>query len=506
MLLKVQRRMIKIISVDTMRKSDANTIKNGTPSTTLMLRASESIFANIPKDKKVAIFCGGGNNGGDGYGLAYLMAKAGQQFDLYQLSDKLTDDAKHYFNEVLVQGQSAKKWDNQDLSTYDVIVDCIFGTGLSRAVEGIYKEVIDSINESNTYVISADIPSGINGDNGLVMGVAVKSNLTVSFGAFKYGHFLNDAKDYVGDVLNYDIGIEILDPISYLCNDKYAKDFFAPKQNNINKGSNGKAVLIGGSAKYMGAPLLSEMGTSALLTGCGLATLVVPKSYHKEMLTRINCSTLYPLDDINGEIIYDLKTFKEATKGAKAIGIGMGMGENPDTIKFIKKAIKICPCVIDADGLNALSKDKNIFTKYDFSNCVLTPHPKEFSRLANISVAKILSNPIKTAEKFAKKNNCTLLLKGTSTVVTNGEKTFIVESGSPAMAKGGSGDVLTGVITGLMARNLSPIDSATVGAYICGKAGEISAREIGEYASLPTNTVDFIPRVVKYLEDMKKLS
>ncbi|MGI6701050.1 MAG: NAD(P)H-hydrate dehydratase [Christensenellales bacterium] len=487
---------MKAYSTDAIRQADARAIAEGTPSLTLMRRAAEGINNAYEIKGRVAIVAGLGNNGGDGIALGNILIENGVDVDLYIFYKAVSRDAGYYLNIYKNKGGKLFTIDeNTSLKGYDIIVDCIFGTGLTREIDGLYRVIIDRINMSGAYVISADIPSGINGNSGRVAGSAVRADLTVSFGGYKSGHYLNDGMDYTGRLVNIDIGIKPEGGYKII-SDKDLTPLFPKRQRNINKGGAGKLIIIGGSANYMGAVILASGAAAASASGAGLVTVAVPKSFIPQMLLRITGATLYPVPDKDGVICYDETVISEAINGKDAAVFGIGCGRNDDNIKIIRHLLKgRIPVLIDADGINALSENIEALLNHN-PDVILTPHPKEFSRLTGIGVDNILDNPIGAAEEFAGKYNVTLLLKGSSTIITDGRQSVISTSGAPNMAKGGSGDVLSGIIGGLLARGLPAFKAAWAGAYIAGKAGEIARDIKGEYSANPEDTVNNIYKVI----------
>jgi len=488
--------MIKLLSTEMMRAGDAATINGGVSSQVLMRRAAEAIFNAYSYKGKIAVVSGLGNNGGDGFALSEVLMENNIKHDVYTFIGKMSEDAGYYYKRLIEKGIDIKIFDKAtSFQGYDIVIDCIFGTGLKRNLSGVFEEAVIKINQSGAYIISADIPSGLCGDSGRVKGVSVRADLTVSIGDYKTGHFLNDGKDYTGRLTNCDIGIKTGEGYG-LIEEHDIKPFFTKRKNNINKGDAGKLLIIGGCSRYMGAVMLAENGAAALNTGAGLNTIAIPKSFIKEMLTRITSSTLYPIEDNDGFMQYDSDILEEALMGIRAVAFGMGMGKNPENFKYLKYLLdKDMPLLIDADGLNALSDDISILRGHK-GDVVLTPHPKEFARLTGLTIEEILNNPIKTAKDFAWEYKVTLLLKGVTTVITDGEKVFLSDSGSPNLAKGGSGDVLSGIIGGLLARGIKPFDAAWAGAYINGRAGELAAEEYGEYSAGPKETAEKIYKVI----------
>ena len=468
--------MQNVISVDNMRKSDKYTIDNITPSKELMLRAGKAVYNSVKWSGKAGIICGTGNNGGDGYVLALEMAKNNLDCEIILVKDKFSPDGKYYFSKCkelnipyIIYNESI------DLNKYDFIVDCIFGTGFKCDVNGIEKEIIEKINSSNAYTVSVDINSGLNGDNGLAS-LCVISDLTVSIGTLKAGHILNMAKDKIGKLINKDIGITVIDKSYSLLENDDIKSIIKQRKSYSHKGTYGYVSLIGGSIEYSGAIKLANISSSAVRSGAGVVRLCVPNSITNGVLPYILESTLYPLSDTNGSIAFNQEELDILINSSKVIAIGMGLGTKGENEKILTYLINNYKgiLIIDADGLNTLAK-MDLDLKNASCKIVLTPHPKEFERLSKIPMSQVNENPIKYSMDYAKNNNVILLLKGTATIVTDGENTYLINTGCPGMATGGSGDVLSGILSGICASNdASLIENVAAGAYINGIAGEIA--------------------------------
>ncbi|MBR6271668.1 MAG: NAD(P)H-hydrate epimerase, partial [Lachnospiraceae bacterium] len=268
--------MIDVLSVENMCLSDAAAIRDRSGSRELMRRAGESIFGAALWKPPVAVVCGSGNNAGDGYVVAAALFKAGIDVSIILLSDKFSEDGAYYYAKCEKLGIKTVKYDeNTDLGTYCTILDCIFGTGFKGKVSGAAKSAIEAINSSGAYVISADINSGLNGDSGMAE-ICVRSDLTVSIGGYKSGHFLNMAKDVCGRLVNADIGIRPVLPAYHLIEKEDIKQVFPPRKNFSNKSDYGYVALFGGSERYGGAIRLASMANAACLAGAGVTVICAP--------------------------------------------------------------------------------------------------------------------------------------------------------------------------------------------------------------------------------------
>lgn len=480
--------MTKVVSVEVMKNSDLKTIEK-IGSKELLFLAGKSIYESYDWKGKIAIVCGSGNNAGDGYVLASFLKDA----IVLRITDNATVDGRYYLekcNNVQMIDESFS------FDEYDIIVDCIFGTGFNRILEEPYITIINKINNSKAKKISVDINSGLNGNNGLAK-IAVKSDLTISIGYYKYGHYLNDAKDYIECLINSNIGIELEGEYAELLEINDVKKLFVKRKENSNKKTFGYTAIIGGSKQFSGAIKLSNLAYSALRSGCGIAKLYVPKSIENSVLPYMLESILIPIDDINGQMLFT-EEFKNMDS-IDSIAIGMGMGESEEYKKIITYIIENynVPIIIDADGINTLSKMKIELKK----NVILTPHLKEFSRLINKPIDEIKKSIIYEAVNFAKENNCTLLLKGPTTIVTDGFETYLVKEGNAGMATAGSGDVLSGILAGIFAySDKSYAFTAACGAYINGLAGDLGNEEKTEISLIARDTIINIPEAIKKIK------
>ena len=491
-----------VVSNKVMAESDKACITGGVPSGELMARAAKGIFDNIDKSGKTYIICGKGNNGGDGFALACLMAEGGFDASVFYVSDNISADAAFYRQRLTESG--FKKIYPVCKCDYDcdLIVDCIFGTGFSGVPKKEYAEVIERINSSRAKVVAADIPSGLDGTGGRAAN-AVKADKTIAIQAVKSGLLLGDGKDFCGEVVVVDIGIPIKGEKYAVIDNGFLRPLFQPRSKNCNKGSFGKSLIIGGSKEFPGAPKLAEAGRAALRAGAGLNTLCVPYSISGAYAESVVESTLFPMADKDGVFVFDKGSIDRVMKGVIAVAIGPGMGgdreENAKICEYIAKNFD-CDCIMDADALNAFCENITVL-KDKKARLLLTPHPKEASRLTGKSVDEILNDPVYAAKGLALSCNCIVLLKGATTVVTDGKEVALIADGTPALAKGGSGDVLTGTICGFAARGISLFDAACAGAYLCAVAAKQAEKEYGDWGVLASDVCKAAKKIVDSYEE-----
>ena len=475
------------VSNETMRFSDTAVISKGVSGRELMARASKALFDAVQaiEKTKIVLFCGNGNNGGDGYALALLLFEHKYDFELYGQIPK-SQDAKFYYDKCFTLFAD-KMHSLEDCVNLDrhigIAIDCLYGSGYRGELAKETRLVTNTINNYG-YVISCDIPSGLNGNNGLADKYAVRADLTVAIGSLKSGHLLNDGKDYSGEIIVADIGIPIIGEVYQIIDETFCLKCFPKRLNNTHKGSYGRVKIIACSESYVGAGILSAsacinvLGETALKVGAGLCTLNVPDDMFSSMWQRVLHCTL--------------EKRSKLTLGDSVIAYGMGVGESKILPKLLNQKM---PLLIDADGLSELSANiELLLTKK--CQVVLTPHPKEMSRLMGCDMQEILDSPIERAKSLAKKYNVVVLLKGCSTIVTDGEKVAIITKGTSAMAKGGSGDVLSGIIIGLIAKGNSIFDSACTGAYIAGYAGMLAEKDFSSDTVMAIDTSEYVKRAV----------
>ena len=538
--------MIDVLSVANMRKSDAWTIEHEVSGKELMLRAGKGIVEAADKvchwESACAIVCGSGNNAGDGYVIASLLAERGIACRIFLLGDKYSEDGAYYYQKCMDMGIPTAKCNEQTTFVgYARIVDCIFGTGFSGEPRGLSSIIIDRINEAHEHgsiVISADINSGLNGDNGLAVR-CVQSDLTVSVGGWKSGHFLNGAMDYMREKQNCDIGIRPVEPAYHLLEEEDVRCLFPARKHESNKGSFGYLALIGGSVRYSGAIRLANIANSALRAGAGVVKLAVPEGICTGITPHILESTLFPLhqkDD--GFFRFEKAQWEELLRGTRAAAFGMGIGNSEDTQQAVRFLLEEYDgvLVIDADGLNALARileeergeeaavedapmekcseeaavtdaklheyrsqnaSKDSLLARTKAQVILTPHLKEFSRLSGYSIDQIRQEPIPLAQEFAREHKVILLLKGPCSIITDGTEVLLCDRGCPGMATAGSGDVLSGIMAAVCAANPDKLlQAAAAAAYINGAAGELAQEAYNDVTMTAGDTAAMVREVM----------
>lgn len=486
--------MKRILTNEQMRAADKKTIEEkGVPSLELMERAGKAIAVAVPSGGCICVVCGGGNNGGDGYVAARYLLERGEEVCVVSLSEKRSPDCATNFRAF--QGAVHSVFPRR---RYTTVVDCIFGTGLTRPVEGIYRAAVEFINGMGAFVVSADIPSGLS-DCGIPLGVCVKADITVAVQAEKTGLWLNDAPDYCGTIVTADIGIETDGDSACRYEDGDISPFFPQRRRNTHKGSFGRCVILAGSAAYTGAPLLAAGALKRM--GTGYSELCVCRSIFSSYIGKYPEVILTAFPEQDGMLACREDALEKlCSASAIVFGPGCGVSEEIYRIAVYLLSHYTGTLVLDADALNAIAKYGAEVLKHKKCGVILTPHLKEFSRLAEEEVENIRQDGCVLAKKFAATYGVTLLLKSAVSVITDGERVVLNTTGSSALAKGGSGDVLSGILGGLAAR-LTPFQAAVCGAYLLGKAGEEAERRLGAYSATATDVIEAIPSCVLALAE-----
>ena len=502
--------MIPVVRKKQMQSLDAYMMEQmRIPSRVLMENAAFGITTAVWErfgKTKVLVLCGMGNNGGDGFATARQLEAKGCEVRvcLVGKAEALQGEAAEnaaYFGprifEIVSEGTAEALLSG--LSGH-VLIDALFGVGLRREAEGLYKKVIDLVNDSGAYIVACDIPSGIDADTGLVMGAAVHAHETVTFQCAKPGHFLFPGRAYTGKLTVKEIGTTGEYNVGQI---RAAVEGLKllPRDADTHKGSYGKLACVTGSQGFSGAGLLCVCG--ALRAGAGLVTAGIPTSLQPIFSSRVPESMTFALDEEDGHLSEQcLPALDRLMEGKTALAAGPGLSVSSGAAAAMERMLTRYDIrkVFDADALTLIAQNKE-WLAAKRGDIVLTPHLAEFSRLCNLTVDEIKNDPLTCAQIFAKKYNLTVLLKGATTLVTNGDKTVFVTAGTPGMARGGSGDVLTGVIGGLMcggnARGMSGFAAAVYGAFICGKAGEAAAQDRGILSMTPADTLANIPVITR---------
>lgn len=482
--------MDKLVSAGKMRSLEENVFGLGVDSFAIMekaaLRIADVVRQKVDSDARIVCVCGRGNNGGDGLAVARMLKMAGYDVSVFlPFGEPATKDASKNFEIVKKLGINISE--TADFADFDVIVDALLGTGITKDVE---SDVPEKMNSSGAFVISADIPSGINSDTGAVMKSAVKADVTVAIGFKKYGHSVYPGREYCGEIVLADIDIPFDgEGDDFETDEAFVRDILSPAKKDAHKGDMGRLCVIAGSKGMTGAATLCCEG--ALKSGCGLVTLFTPGNLNEIYEKKLTEAMTMPLDCENFIDADEIISHKEKLAYAGAVIVGPGLGRDCRAEKIIEFLMeKKIPTVIDADGINALATNINIL-RGEKGDVVITPHIGEFSRLTGIPTEEILSDRLGMARKFAVEYGVTLVLKGAGTVIALPDgRAFVNHTGNCGMATGGSGDVLAGIAGAFLARGIPAGKSAVAAVYIHGLAGDIARDELGENSMLPTDTAN----------------
>lgn len=487
----------------------------GIPSIVLMENAAIACVDELKKDfkdiseKKILIFCGKGNNGGDGFAIARHLTLIGASVTVYPIS------GTEYKGDALINYDISEKlgcvrdfvFDEERLSyeikAADIIIDAIYGTGIHGTVREDGYNVISLINDNAKYVMSVDIPSGVNADTGEVCGICVHADKTVTFAAWKLGMLLYPGADYTGEVVCSDISIP-----EYIINmDKELIEVidkgYSPKKlfvrnKNSQKGDYGKIFIIAGSIGLSGAAYMSSQ--SAMYAGAGLVTLGVCESIAAAMEAKTTEVMTLPLRDLDGHITITAEP-EILTQMDKAdiILIGPGIGRSRDAARIVKDVLKESkvPVIVDADALYAVAQDTDMLRNCDCP-LILTPHEMEMARLIGTNVDYVKNNRIKVSKEFCEKYGVTLILKGSHTIVAAPDgMQYINITGNPGMATGGSGDVLAGITAAFAARVENETIAAAAAVRVHGLAGDYAAEMYGKDGMTAVDIMNAVKNVLK---------
>ncbi len=514
-------RNMKVCSVEDIRKLDEiATEKYGIPSEILMENAGEATYFLILKkygikSKKFLVFCGPGNKGGDGFVVARKIHSNEGKVKIFLLGDenKFKGAAKKNFEIASNIGIEIKKVEDikkiqDEIEQSGAIVDAIFGTGLARNVENFYRGIIEQINKSNRPIFSIDIPSGINGNNGKVMGIAIKANYTITFGIPKLGNILYPGYENCGELYVSHISFppSIYEHLKIETNELVE---LPGRKENGHKGDFGDVLFIAGAAGYFGAPYFSAM--SFLKAGGGYSRLAVPESIMPTIASK-GCEIVFmPMAETeSGSIALKNKdTISELAQKVDMVVIGPGISLNMETQELARElAIKINkPLLVDGDGLTAISKSLDEI-KNRSAETILTPHPGEMARITKKTIGEIDENKIEVLRETCEYLNAIIVLKGAHSLIGYPDgKIYINMSGNCGMATAGSGDVLTGTIAAMSGLGLNIQDSVKAGVFIHGLSGDLASVEKGKDGITAQDILNYLPFAVKsYRENLYMLT
>lgn len=492
-----------------MADMDRYTIEElGIPGEVLMLRASEGLCAAakamLAQGQTALVLCGGGNNGGDGIGVSALLLEQGYSVRCTMVGnrEKLSADGLVMLRRFEAAGGSLAEYDPEGLipENCGLIIDALFGTGLSRPVEGKYAEVIAAVNGSGIPVLACDIPSGISADTGAVLGTAIRGDVTVTFNLPKTGQLLPPGTEYTGKLLVHPIGIpkeakERAEFDGEYVTEDMVRAWLPKHRAESHKGDYGKLLMLCGSAGFTGAAALAAK--AALRTGAGLVYLGVPETVYPVLAAKLDEPVVFPLP-ASGNGRFSRTAVSQITErltdmDACLIGPGIGGGYNVEEVVYGVLEAAECPLVLDADGINVFAGHIDRLDKAKVP-LVLTPHEGEFRRMGgDLSLGRI-----EAAKAMAKKTHAVILLKGYRTVVASPEgQVYVNSTGNPGMATGGSGDVLAGILTCLLGQGMEPAKAAAAAAWVHGWAGDICAQRLGMRSMLPTDMIGALSEILK---------
>lgn len=497
---------MKIFTVENIRLADLYTIQNEPVSSVqLMERASslcaEWIFSNCKHHTKFAIFCGNGNNGGDGFAIARMLYLKGFDIEVFINKEQLkfSDEALINYKRLKdISGISLRDFNETLRYNFDektVFIDALFGTGLSRKPEGIFKKVIEVLNSKNNPKISIDIPSGLFTDQiNDKISTIFKADYTLTFQFWKKAFLHPETGSFAGKVIVLDINlaqefIENTPTADFVIDDEVILNIFKVRQDFAHKGTYGKSIIVGGSYGKIGAVVLATR--SALKTGSGLTFVLAPNCGYEILQTSVPEAMFIDGGEKNIRQIKD----QENT----VFGIGPGLGTEKETEKALLEFLKNyqSPLILDADALNIISKNKD-YLELIPKKSIITPHPKEFERLFGKTENSF--ERLDLAKTKAKELNIYIVLKDHHTQVITPEGTvFYNITGNSGLAKGGSGDVLTGIITSLLAQKYTEEEATILGVWLHGKAADFAAEKYSKEAMQPTDVIDEIGNVFLYL-------
>ncbi len=510
---------MKVLSVEQMRTVDKKAVKEYCiPGLLLMENAGResalrvrAIAENLGISQ-IAVVCGKGSNGGDGFVCARYLERAGLKVKLFLIGRRrdVKGDAKSNilslprsipFTEISASGLPKLK---KEFSSAGLIVDAILGTGAKGPVRSPLSDVIDMICDSNTPVVSLDIPSGLDGDSGAAAETCVKSMETVTMGFYKLGLLLGSGPGHAGRVSVADIGIpaeleDSTEPKALIISQESAARLLPPRPADAHKSSCGKVFILAGSVGYSGAAILSSR--AAMRSGCGICCLGAPRSLNQVLESSLPEVITRPLPETEAMTI-GLEAEEQISavmERSDVLAMGPGLGSHPETAALVRKLILTSnkPMVIDADALNSIGGEVSMLGDRR-APAVLTPHPGELSRLTGKTVHEILSDPLSVIRDISFKQKVVVVLKLHRTLISCPDASvFINTTGNPGMASAGTGDVLTGMIASFLSRKMSPEDAAKLGVFLHGLSGDIAAGELGEEALIAGDLIEYLPRAFK---------
>lgn len=516
---------MKLVTAAEMRQLEQHAVAKGVSMMDLMRNAGRAVAAEIAENqeavenKRILVLAGPGNNGGDGLVAARHLKEAGALVDVYLLAHRELDDI--IYREVITSGLTPIQvhFDigferlRDILQSTEIVLDAVFGTGVSRPISGAVAAVLALVSHEKKrrpgiLVMALDLPSGVNADTGAADPASLQADSTVTLGYPKGGLFIYPGAEYAGEVIIADIGIPagVDDEIvTALLTDEFVRSLLPRRPAGAHKGSFGKTLVVAGCAEYSGAAVLTCLG--AYRAGAGVVTLGAPRSLNTIYALKLTETThlLLP-ESADGCLSVEAAAFiTDRLEGYQALALGPGLGQRPETIETVCLVLSNLPpglkVVLDADALNALSVMPEWWRIYDHV-AVLTPHPGEMARLTGLSVEQIQSDRINVSRRYAELWQQIVVLKGAHTVIASPDGSVAVSPfANPGLSTAGTGDVLAGIIAGMLAQGLDEFEAACAGVYVHAMAGELVRAQIGDCGMIASDLLPQIPRAIKSLRE-----
>ncbi|MCX6829474.1 MAG: NAD(P)H-hydrate dehydratase [candidate division Zixibacteria bacterium] len=513
---------MKIVTAELMRAIDRETIENrGIPGTDLMERAGSGIAERIrddilvePHDWKIAIFCGKGNNGGDGFVIGRYLHQYGCTVSIYYPGppEKLSADARLNHDRAQKIGLQIINIGHREQLPREIdadyIIDAIFGTGFTGSPNGILSDLIAFINSRDIPVIAVDCPSGLNVDTGQHDGVVVKADYTYCLALPKIGLLYSPGRELAGvvDVIPIGIPDDVIQSFQIkenLITPDMVASLLPKRKPDGHKGDFGKLFILAGSTGLTGAATLSALASAR--AGLGLVTVGCPESLNHILEMKLTEPMTYPLPDVAGKGLLALRglgAIKKKIAESDAVVIGPGIGRHHETEELIQRLVDALdkPALIDADGLNAFEKNREPLKK-EHAGLILTPHPGEFRRLIDEDIPHDLPDKYDLVRKYALMYHAAIVLKESPSIVVDSDGSlYLNPTGNNGMATGGTGDVLSGIIGSFLAQGMTPLDSSVCGVYLHGLCGDLAAAEFGCRSLIAGDLIDHLPEAFAQIE------
>jgi len=513
---------VKIVTAEQMRELDRTAIEErGIAGLTLMENAGRAVaeaalrLTEEEAERPIVVVCGRGNNGGDGFVAARRLQEEGRRVRVYLAGrqDDVEGDAATSLRRLTESGVDVVEVDDvrsvgRECASAGLVVDALLGTGLTGKVRGLPGELIETLNQCGRPVLAVDVPSGLDADTGEPLGLAVRAVETVTMGLPKLGLFLYPGMDSAGRVTVADIGypadlVNESPSAGDLTDQEWVRMLLPRRKTSSHKGHFGRVLVIAGSAGMTGAACLCA--EAAQRVGAGLVTVGCPASINDILEVKLTEAMTFPLPETYSRTLDTraLALILELAEEASVIAIGPGLSREPETAVLVRRLASRVekPMVVDADGINALA-DAAMILEGDHAPAVLTPHPGEMGRLMGVATEQVQAHRARYAESAAKRFRSVVVLKGARSIVAERGRPLLVNpTGNPGMASGGTGDVLTGMVAGLLAQGLLPFEAAAAATYLHGLAGDLAADLVGEASLIAGDLLESLPIAIQQVEE-----